>query len=96
MKYSHNNWYIKRGQTTRRDFKWFCKKAGIETTDKLNIHSLRKGYGTNMANLGIPVHTLKDLMGHSSVTTTMEYYVKSIDENRRVAVEKLNAVAIVS
>jgi integrase len=78
----------------RRDFKWFVKKAGIETNDKLNIHSLRKGYGTNMANLGIPVHTLKDLMGHSTVTTTMEYYVKSIDENRRAAVEKLNAVAI--
>jgi integrase len=78
----------------RRDLKWFCKKAGIETTDKLNIHSLRKGYGTNIANLGVPAHTLKDLMGHSSVTTTMEYYVKSIDANRRTAVEKLNAVAI--
>jgi len=48
------------------------------------------------ADLGVPAHTLKDLMGHSSVTTTMEFYVKSIDANRRVAVEKLNSVAIVS
>ncbi len=79
----------------RRDFRWFAQKAGIKTNDKLNIHSFRKAYGTNMANLGTPPHTLKDLMGHSSITTTMKYYVKSIDENRRAAVEKLNEVAMV-
>ena len=31
------------------------------------IHCLRKGYGTNLANLGIPAHTLKEMMGHSSI-----------------------------
>ena len=66
----------------RRDFKWFCERAGIKTTKVLTLHSLRKGYGTNMANLGIPANTLKDLMGHSSIVTTMEYYVKTLDENK--------------
>ncbi len=79
----------------RRDFKWYCVKAGIITSKKLNLHSLRKGYGTNMANLGIPANTLKDLMGHSSIVTTMEYYVKTLDENKIAAAEKLNAVAVV-
>ena len=79
----------------RRDFKWFCEKAGIITTKVLTLHSLRKGYGTNMANLGIPANTLKDLMGHSSIVTTMEYYVKTLDENKISAAEKLNAVAVV-
>jgi len=46
-----------------------------------------------MANLGIPVNTLKDLMGHSSVVTTMEFYIKTLDENKKMAAEKLNEVA---
>ncbi len=78
-----------------RDFKQFCEKAGINTSKVLNLHSLRKGYGTNMANLGIPANTLKDLMGHSSIVTTMEYYVQTLDENKIAAAEKLNALAVV-
>jgi len=59
-----------------------------------------RGRGANrpppfMANLGIPANTLKDLMGHSSIVTTMEYYVKILDENKISAAEKLNAVAVV-
>ena len=34
-------------------------------------------------------------MGHSSIVTTMEYYVKILDENKIAAAEKLNAVAVV-
>ncbi len=79
----------------RRDFKIFCHEAGIKTNKVLTIHSLRKGFGTNMANLGIPAFTLKDLMGHSSIVTTMEYYVKTLDENKISAAEKLNALAVV-
>ncbi|HEG42425.1 hypothetical protein LCGC14_2908350 [marine sediment metagenome] len=71
-------------------FKRFCKKAEIETNKKLNLHCLRKGYGTNLVNLGIPVNTLKDLMGHSSIVTTMKFYVNSIDENKKKAVEGLD------
>ena len=96
QKEGREDWNSKKLITdARRDFKCFCQKAGIKTNDKINIHSLRKAYGTNLANLGIPPHTLKDLMGHSKVTTTMEYYVKTVDENKRAAAEKLNQIAIV-
>ena len=30
-----------------RDFKSYCRKAGIITHKKINLHSLRKGYGSN-------------------------------------------------
>ena len=40
-------------------------------------------------NLGIPANTLKELMGHSSIVTTMKYYVNSIDENKKKAVRGL-------
>ena len=63
--------------------------TAIITTDKLSVHTLRKAYGTNLANLSTPVHTLKELMGHSSISTTMKFYVKSTDENKKKAVRGL-------
>lgn len=79
----------------RRDFKTYCRLAGLKDDKVLTLHSLRKGFGTNMASLGIPAKTLQDLMGHSSIITTMEFYVKTLDENKRSAAEQLNAVAVV-
>jgi integrase len=55
----------------------------------LSVHCLRKGYGTNLADLNTPPHTLRDLMGHSSINTTMTFYIKSTDENKKKAVRGL-------
>ena len=75
-----------------RKFKFYCQKAGIITDDKLCVHCLRKSYGTNLANLSTPVHTLKDLMGHSNIQTTMEYYLFSSDANKKKAVDGLEGM----
>jgi integrase len=58
----------------------------------LSVQILRKGYGTNLANLSTPVHTLKELMGHSSITTTMKFYLKNSDENKMKAVRGLEGL----
>lgn len=73
-----------------RQFKLYCEKAGIKTDKRLNLHCLRKGYGTNLMKIGTPANTLKDLMGHSSIITSMQFYVSSVDENKRKAVEGLD------
>ena len=73
-----------------RSFKKACRRAGIETDDRLMASCCRKSYGTNLANLGTPVHTLKELMGHSSIITTQKYYLKSTDANKKQAVEGLD------
>jgi len=54
------------------------------------LHRLKKGYGINLANLGTPVHTLKELMGHSPIETTMKFYLKCSDANKVKAIEGLN------
>jgi integrase len=77
---------------THRKFSNYCKWAGIKTTDRLSVHCLRKAYGTNLADLGTPVHTLKSLMGHSNIQTTMEFYLHVSDENKKKAVEGLNGL----
>ena len=61
--------------------------------DRLSVHCLRKSYGTNLADIGTPVHTLKELMGHSNVETSMEYYIKCSDANKMKAVEGLEGLA---
>ena len=38
------------------------------------FHDLRRSYGTVMAHL-VPTHELRKLMGHSSITTTMRFYL---------------------
>jgi len=70
----------------------YCQRAGIATDDRLSVHCLRKSYGTNLANLGTPVHTLKELMGHSNIQTTMEYYLFSSDANKKKAVDVLEGL----
>jgi len=77
---------------THRNFQSYCRKAGIITSDRLSVHTLKKAYGTNLANLSTPVHTLKELMGHSSITTTMKFYIKSTDENKKKAVRGLEGL----
>ncbi len=74
---------------TNRNFSVHCKNAGIVTSDRLSVHCLRKAYGTNLANLNTPPHTLKDMMGHSSISTSMKFYIKSTDENKKKAVRGL-------
>ena len=73
-----------------RNFKVYCRNAGIITDEKLTLHCLRKSYAQNLANNNIPIATLKDLMGHSSIRCTEDYYLKASTPNELAAVEVLN------
>ncbi len=47
------------------------KKTSIEK--QVNLHSLRHCYATHLLEQGINIVTLKDLLGHADITTTMVY-----------------------
>ncbi|MCK4849721.1 MAG: site-specific integrase [Phycisphaerae bacterium] len=64
-----------------RKFKARCRKAGIVTNNKLTIHCLRKSYAQNLADACTPIHTLKKLMGHSSVKTLECFYLRTSNAN---------------
>jgi len=40
-------------------------------------HALRRGCGTNLAELGVPALTVQKILRHSNVATTMKYYIKT-------------------
>ena len=75
---------------TLRDFKRVCKKAGIKTEEKLNLHCLRKGWACNLAENGIAPKTLCELGGWSKPETLHEYYTKVSDANRDKARQVLD------
>jgi integrase/recombinase XerD len=47
------------------------KKAGISKT--VNLHSLRHSYATHLIEEGVNIVTVKELLGHADVNTTMIY-----------------------
>jgi integrase/recombinase XerD len=47
------------------------KKTSI--AKKVNLHSLRHSYATHLLEEGINIVTLKELLGHADITTTMIY-----------------------
>ncbi len=74
-----------------REFKRYCKNAGIKTHERITQHCLRKSWACNLANNnGIPIKTLARMGGWSSITTCEKYYLKCADANEKKAVEVLN------
>lgn len=48
-----------------------CKSAGI--TKEVCVHTLRHTFATHLLEDGLDIVTLKDLLGHENIETTMEY-----------------------
>jgi len=56
---------------------------------RVDFHSLRHTFGTNLARAGVPVKTAMDLMRHSDVNLTMRLYSHTVLSERGAAVEAL-------
>ena len=55
-------------------FKSSCSRAKLlNTKPSLHFHSLRHGFGSHLANKGVPIHHIRTLMGHSNISTTNVY-----------------------
>ena len=69
-------------------------EAGVPKGTRL-FYSVRHNFGTEMANEGMPLPALANLLGHSDVKMTMRYYnmnKKTIDKARDI----LNRRAVVN
>ena len=64
--------------------------AYILSNDKISQHCLRKSWACNLANNGVPPHTLMKMGGWSSIDTVQQFYLKTSDENEKRAVEMLD------
>lgn len=63
------------GRYSVRGLSWVMREALKKTSVKkdVNLHSLRHAYATHLLEEGINIVTLKDLLGHAEISTTMIY-----------------------
>ena len=63
-----------------------CSKAAVSG---VSWHTLRHTFASRLVNRGVDIVTVKELLGHSSITVTMRYAHTNL-EAKRAAVEALN------
>jgi len=69
----------------QKAFKNSCRKSGLlETKPTIHFHSLRHGFCSRLANLGVPIHHIRTLAGHSNISTTNIY----LEANPKEALKK--------
>jgi excisionase family DNA binding protein len=69
----------------KRAFNGACERVGIKD---LRFHDLRHTFASRLARNGVDLNTVKELMGHASITTTQRYLHSQAKEKRQ-AVEGL-------
>ena len=55
--------------TDVKEFRKCMKQAGL----KIKFHGLRHDFASRLASKGVPVDTIRELLGHASITTTQIY-----------------------
>ncbi|MHC4442444.1 MAG: tyrosine-type recombinase/integrase [Planctomycetota bacterium] len=73
---------------TKMQIRWryLLKKAEIT---HVTLHDLRRTYVTRMISAGVPLPTVKEMVGHSAIQTTLRHYNEVSEDDKREAVEKL-------
>ncbi|MEN6453849.1 MAG: tyrosine-type recombinase/integrase [Prolixibacteraceae bacterium] len=63
------------GRYSVRGLSWVMRENLKKTsiTKDVNLHSLRHAYATHLLEQGLNIVTLKELLGHAEITTTMIY-----------------------
>jgi site-specific recombinase XerD len=63
------------GRYSVRGLSWVMRENLKKTsiTKDVNLHSLRHSYATHLLEQGVNIVTLKELLGHADITTTMVY-----------------------
>ena len=77
--------------TYNSSLKYTAKKIGMKS---FSIHKLRHTFATRCVEAGMKPKTLQKIMGHSSVTVTLNYYVHITDNELISEMDKFAAACV--
>ena len=73
-----------------RNLQYYVKTLGIKNNiSDIHFHTLRHTFATRCIEQGIEPKSLSELLGHSSVKITLDWYCHSSDEQKRKMIERL-------
>lgn len=73
-------------RTLEHRFHKFLDCCGVKS---INFHALRHTFATRCIEVGVDIKSLSEMLGHSSVTITLETYVHSSIQLKRSQIEKI-------
>ena len=73
-----------------RDYKKLLRKAELPTT--LRFHDLRHSAATLLLTQGVHPRAIMELLGHSSITVTMNVYGHVLPAMMRDAADKMDSL----
>lgn len=76
-------------RTIQRLYKKILKSANV---DERKFHVIRHTFATRALEHGIDIKTLSEILGHSSVVITLNIYVHSMLEQKKIAIQKMNSM----
>lgn len=68
------------GDYFSKQFKSACKEAKVD--ERIHFHTLRHSFASNLAQKGVSLYIIKELLGHSSIATTEIYAHLNLDSLR--------------
>lgn len=74
-------------------YKRILIKAGVKDR---KFHAIRHTFATRALELHVDIKTVSEILGHSNVAITMNVYVHSLMEQKKIAIEKFNSMHISS
>jgi len=72
-----------------RKFYSLVKAAGIS---KANLHCLRHSFATRLLEMGVSPKVVQEILGHSTITLTLDTYSHVMPELKKAAVDKLSGL----
>lgn len=72
-------------------FQDILKRSGVKSR---KFHAIRHTFATRALELGVDIKTLSEILGHSNVSITLNIYAHSMFEQKKKAIEKLNAMYV--
>jgi site-specific recombinase XerD len=67
---------------------WNLAKKALGIKGVTAYQMTRHSYASQLGAAGVPIHTIKNLLGHTEITTTQKYTHPDL-ESMRTAIEKL-------
>lgn len=92
MKWKDTVFLTRKGTPSKRvlydsSIKTVCKRAGIPD---ISMHILRHTFATRCIEAGMIPKTLQTILGHSDITTTMNLYVHTMDDQKMKEVSNIS------